>query len=110
MHPKQSEKVMEVPSLLTPEKRLSILRWVYSEDFEQRHKQISKARVDGSGEWVLRSMEYRNWVRGPSGGVLFCHGMRRPLNFTANDSWRWQVGNHVWAVLKHLTSKVTCSG
>jgi len=76
MQPKHSEKVKEMISLLTSEKRLSILKWIYCEDFEQRHKQISMARVDGSGEWFLRSTEYRNWARGPNGSVLFCHGMR----------------------------------
>jgi hypothetical protein len=95
MQPKHSEKVKEMVSLLTSEKRLTILKWIYSDDFEQRHKQISMARVDGSGEWFLRSTEYRNWVRGPSGSVLFCHGMRRPPGNKANVSRSRQVGNHV---------------
>ena len=67
---------LKLGMLLTLEKRLEILEWIYKDYFEQRHKEILKPRVPGSGEWFLGSEAYRNWLEGSNASMLFCHGMR----------------------------------
>jgi hypothetical protein len=62
------------------EKIETILKWIYPEEFDSRHKAISEPRVENSGEWFLRSVEYNNFVNGSAeskSNVLFCYGMRK---------------------------------
>lgn len=61
------------------ERRREILKWIYSGDFEERHKYVAAERAQGSGEWFLRSENYRQWTGSRTSEVLCCLGMRKFL-------------------------------
>jgi len=59
--------------------RSSILAWLSPLEPRLRHQDIQDNRVEGVGEWLLQSEEYRNWYEGSGGSasdnaVLFCYG------------------------------------
>ena len=56
-----------------------ILAWLSPHDPRIRHQDIREHRVEGVGDWLLRSKEYQNWRDGIHGGesnnsTLFCYG------------------------------------
>jgi len=57
----------------------NILAWLSSLDPKSRHQNIQDRRVEGLGEWLLQTDEFRSWHassgEGGSGdAVLFCYG------------------------------------
>ena len=54
-----------------------ILQWLSPLEPQQRHQGVRTDRLDGVGNWVLESSEFRKW-RDAEGGrveqVLFCYG------------------------------------
>jgi len=54
-----------------------ILRWLSPLEPNNRHQAVRTDRLDGVGEWLLETREFREW-RGSGGGagrgVLFCSG------------------------------------
>ena len=57
----------------------NILAWISPLDPKLRHQGIRDRRVEGVGEWLLQTEEFRSWYAGSGGGesdnaVLFCHG------------------------------------
>ena len=58
------------------EKR-QILEWVSPLAPRARHQAIQKGRVDGVGDWLLRTNEFEKWCKGDdltAHPVLFCYG------------------------------------
>jgi len=59
--------------------RSQILHWLSPLDPRLRHQDIRERRVDGVGEWLMRTEEFKRWC-GLSGegeddkAVLFCSG------------------------------------
>ena len=61
------------------DKRDKILSWLSPQEPRIRHHNISAQRVEDVGGWLLRRVEYRNWIDGIRGGepensALFCYG------------------------------------
>ena len=59
--------------------RSNILAWLSPLDPKSRHRDIQDHRVEGVGEWLLQTEEFRSWQAGSGGGgsdnaVLFCYG------------------------------------
>jgi len=59
--------------------RPNILAWLSPLDPKLRHQDIRDRRIEGVGEWVLQTEEFRAWSDvsedGKSdNGVLFCYG------------------------------------
>ena len=57
----------------------NILAWLSPLDPKLRHQGIRDGRVEGVGEWLLQTEEFRSWYAGSGGGesdnaVLFCYG------------------------------------
>jgi len=65
--------VNKVPADGNPE----IMRWLSPLDPGRRHQDVRTDRLDGVGNWLLETSEFREW-RGGEGGVdkavLFCYG------------------------------------
>ena len=43
----------------------------------QRHQDVRSERLDGVGDWILETSEFRKWSKGEDGSierVLFCSG------------------------------------
>jgi len=54
-----------------------IMQWLSPLDPRRRHQDVRTDRLDGVGNWILETNEFRKW-RGKEGGVeksvLFCYG------------------------------------
>jgi len=54
-----------------------IIRWLSPLEPNNRHQGVRTDRLDGLGDWLLKTSEFREW-RGSEGGadnaVLFCSG------------------------------------
>ena len=58
------------------EKR-QILEWLSPLAPRERHRAVSEGRMDGVGDWLLRTNEFEKWHRGEDKAVhpvLFCYG------------------------------------
>jgi len=54
-----------------------IMRWLSPLDPGRRHHDVRTDRLDGVGNWLLETNEFREWKSGEGGadkGVLFCYG------------------------------------
>jgi len=54
-----------------------ILHWLSPLEPQQRHQDVRTDRLDGVGNWVLETTEFRKWRDAEDGcvePVLFCHG------------------------------------
>jgi len=54
-----------------------IMRWLSPLDPGRRHHDVRTNRLDGVGNWLLETSEFREWKSGEGGvdkAVLFCHG------------------------------------
>ncbi|RPA91687.1 hypothetical protein L873DRAFT_291654 [Choiromyces venosus 120613-1] len=54
-----------------------IMRWLSPMEPHNRHQGVRSNRLDGVGNWLLETNEFREWRSGEGGAdkaVLFCHG------------------------------------
>lgn len=58
------------------EKRKRILEWLSPISFSTRHHELRKARVPGSGKWLLESKEFTSWVDAHEPSSLLFSGIR----------------------------------
>ena len=61
------------------DERPQILAWLSPLDPKSRHQDIQDRRVEGIGEWLLQTEEFRSWQADSRGdesdnAVLFCYG------------------------------------
>ena len=61
------------------DERSQILTWLSPLEPRLRHQDILDRRVEGVGEWLLQTEEFRSWYAGSGGSesdraVLFCYG------------------------------------
>jgi len=62
---------------VTADENREIMRWLSPLDPERRHHDIRADRLDGVGNWLLETKEFREWKSGEGGvdkAVLFCYG------------------------------------
>ena len=57
------------------ETEAKILEWLSVSQHEKRHRDVCKQRLGNTGEWLLRSKEFRNWYNAQSENILWCHGI-----------------------------------
>ena len=76
-----------------------IANWLTSLDFRERLTDFLEKRTEGTGQWLLESQPFRDWLAGKS-RILWCSGIREkhfhhgftflhPIIF--NHSWCWEV-------------------
>ena len=65
-----------VHNLTVTDDRPSILAWLSPLEPGLRHQDIRDHRVEGVGEWLLQTEEFRDWHAGTESdnAVLFCYG------------------------------------
>ena len=58
--------------------RQRVLNWISSIDHKQKHQDIRSPRLDGTGEWLLRTKEFQIWLqkRPTCDNVLWCQGIQ----------------------------------
>jgi len=57
--------------------KAQVLQWLSSLEPQKRHQHLRESRLEGVGEWIFRTSEFRRWNAGEDGfahSVLFCHG------------------------------------
>lgn len=60
------------------EARLKVLNWLYPESFETRHLDISRRRRERTGEWLLKSPEFCEFVsNNQNSPILWGYGIRK---------------------------------
>ena len=62
----------------TIDERAEILSWISRLEPLQRHQDIQTQRLDGVGEWFLKTTEFQTWYGGNEGCIdttLFCLGV-----------------------------------
>ncbi|KAJ7266734.1 ankyrin repeat domain-containing protein [Mycena rebaudengoi] len=57
----------------TAEERKKIIEWISLLNFFQRHDDISFARQEGMGIWLLEEAKFKDWVG--AGAIFWCYGM-----------------------------------
>ena len=61
----------------TSDKKRQILEWLSPLALRERHQSIREGRVDGVGDWLLRTNEFEKWCTGEDltvHPVFFCYG------------------------------------
>ena len=59
------------------DERLEFMRWLSPLEPQNRHESVRADRLDGVGNWLLETNEFREWTSGKGGAdqaVLFCSG------------------------------------
>lgn len=59
------------------EGKRKILEWLSPRALRERHRVVSEGRMDGVGDWLLRTSEFERWHTGEDPAihpVLFCYG------------------------------------
>ncbi|KAH8707494.1 hypothetical protein GQ44DRAFT_763661 [Phaeosphaeriaceae sp. PMI808] len=56
------------------DERKKILGWLPSTDYTDRQNALQRERHEGTGQWFLDTVEFRNWLH-QKGSILFCPGM-----------------------------------
>ncbi|KAJ7266774.1 ankyrin repeat domain-containing protein [Mycena rebaudengoi] len=56
------------------QERKKIIEWISLLNFFQRHDDISCARQEGTGLWLLEEDKFKDWVSG-AGAIFWCYGM-----------------------------------
>ena len=60
-----------------PDEKRKILEWLSPMTPRERHQAVREGRVDGVGNWFLRTNEFERWCTGEDQAVnpvLFCYG------------------------------------
>jgi len=68
--------VNEILGDMRLQRRQRILEWLVDGDFSTRHNELHDTRAENSGQWFVKSKEFRNWVDGTGPNCLICLGIR----------------------------------
>jgi hypothetical protein len=76
-----------------------IANWLSSLDFREKLGDFLEERTEGTGQWLLESQPFHDWLAGKS-RILWCSGMREQPFYNDfiflhliifNHSWCWKV-------------------
>lgn len=56
--------------------RTEILQWLSKVEYKGAHLDAKAGRIDGTGGWLSRKKEFREWRKSERSGVLWLHGIR----------------------------------
>jgi hypothetical protein len=60
---------------LLDEERRAIVNWLSPLNFFKKQKDVFSSRQEGTGEWLLESKDFKDWVS-DTGKTLWCPGIR----------------------------------
>jgi hypothetical protein len=67
---------MGIPRDLS-ETRRDALNWLFPAPYDKRHIEISSQRKKNTGQWIFKTQEVQDWIKGnPSGRLLWGYGIR----------------------------------
>lgn len=53
---------------------IKILEWISHTPYGKHHETVKSARTDGTGEWLLSHMKFREWESKDSSAILWLQG------------------------------------
>ena len=59
--------------------REDFLNWISPHDYEEAHDTIYKKKHPGTGDWLLDTKEFRDWIDSSTSALLWCHGKRESI-------------------------------
>lgn len=62
-------------ALQKDDNRMRAINWLYPQDFDKRHIQISGLRRGNTGEWILKAPEVQSWIK--DSRLLWGYGIRK---------------------------------
>lgn len=60
---------------LKEDERLKIFNWLSTVEYRSHHRSKVKTLLPGSGRWLLRKQEFREWMSRSSSSILWLHGI-----------------------------------
>ncbi|KAK8135509.1 hypothetical protein PG984_003449 [Apiospora sp. TS-2023a] len=96
--------IRQIQQCLHTEEDRKILDWITPLDYGLQHSDYLQRRQEGTGQWLLESDEYQNWLEDAQ-GALFCPGIPGSgktiltsmviddieKDAMATTTWRWQT-------------------
>ncbi|KAL7812088.1 hypothetical protein V8C44DRAFT_329716 [Trichoderma aethiopicum] len=70
--PRIDKGITSVLSIVEERDLYDLMSFISSEMFGERHTRAAVARLDGTGEWLLASREFRDWQAFPSSSAALC--------------------------------------
>lgn len=58
------------------EKHGKILKWMSKMKYKEHHENALDGIVEGTGYWLFRKKEYREWQSSAVSSILWLHGIR----------------------------------
>lgn len=62
------------------DERQKVLEWLAEQsglNYDEDHDRIFKRRHQGTGNWLLESVQFREWIDAKQSCLLWCHGNRK---------------------------------
>jgi len=56
--------------------------WLSSPDFKATQTGVFAQQMDGTGQWLIESGKFKEWLVSAAAETLLCTGMRKILSFT----------------------------
>lgn len=61
--------------LLGGNEAADVLEWLSSAPYDDRHNEVKRHRIKGTGMWLLETLHYKRWrFEDDAPGFLWCHG------------------------------------
>ncbi|KAG4437473.1 hypothetical protein IFR05_007028 [Cadophora sp. M221] len=60
---------------LKEDERLKIFNWLSTVEYRSHHRSKVKILLPGSGQWLLRKQEFREWMSRSTSSILWLHGI-----------------------------------
>jgi hypothetical protein len=62
-------------SLIGENESVGVLEWLAPGQYDDRHNEIKRGRIKGTGRWLLDSANYKHWCsESDAASFLWCHG------------------------------------
>jgi hypothetical protein len=59
------------------DEREAFLGWISQVEFEKSHEDIYATKHSGTGDWLVKTEQFRTWIDHPKSKLLWCHGKRK---------------------------------
>ena len=79
--PRIETQVVECLAKLGQREAIDILDWVSTVKHKAHHDNVRNNRTPGTGDWLLRKVEFRDWEESSSSAVLWLRGSREFHSF-----------------------------
>ena len=64
-------------NIVTAEKRMRLLAQLFSVDYEYHHRRHQSKRHKNTGQWLVETSEFKDWVSSDKSCSLWCTGIRK---------------------------------